>query len=327
MTFNIKPLFYSSPSANIIYVSSESCGGIFMVKTPVFKGSCTALITPFDSDGKVDYQRLKANIDFQYENGTAAIVICGTTGEGAVLSTNEFEELTRFAVREANGKMKVIAGIGSNNTLSACTKAESAKFLGADAVLMVTPYYNKTTQKGLLEHFSYVADRVEIPLILYNVPSRTGMSIEAGTYKKLSEHPNINGVKEASGDISHIGEIISLCGKDLYVWSGNDDSTVPMMALGALGVISVASNIIPGAIAKLCECCLAGEFSQATELYAKYASLFKNLFVETNPIPIKSAMKMLGADSGVLRLPLTEMNEKNFSLLKSTLINSGFNVI
>lgn len=298
-----------------------------MVKTPVFKGSCTALITPFDKDGNVDYPRLKANIDFQYENGSAAVVICGTTGEGATLRSDEFESLTRFAVRETKGRMKVIAGIGSNNTLSACTRAKSAKYLGADAVLMVTPYYNKTTQKGLLEHFSYVADRVEIPLILYNVPARTGMNIEPDTYKKLSEHPNINGVKEASGDISRIGQIVSLCGNDLYVWSGNDDNTVPMMALGALGVISVASNIIPGAVAKLCENCIQGDFPQALGLYTKYAGLFKNLFVETNPIPIKTAMKMLGLDSGILRLPLTEMSEKNFSLLKSTLIESGFNIL
>ena len=234
-----------------------------MVKTPVFKGSCTALITPFDKDGKPDYQRLKANIDFQYENGTSAIVICGTTGEGATVSANEYEELTRFAVREVNGKMKVIAGIGGNNTLTAYSKAESAKFLGADAVLMVTPYYNKTTQKGLIDHFSYVADRVDIPMILYNVPSRTGMSISPDTYKKLSEHPNIVGVKEASGDISHIGQIISRCGNDLYVWSGNDDNTVPMMALGALGVISVASNIVPGAVSKLCRHCLEGEYQEA----------------------------------------------------------------
>lgn len=298
-----------------------------MVKIPVFKGSCTALITPFDKDGNIDYPRLKANIDFQYENGTAAIVVCGTTGEGATLTSNEFEELTRFSVRETKGRMKVIAGIGSNNTLSAFAKAESAKFLGADAVLMVTPYYNKTTQKGLLEHFTYVADRVEIPMILYNVPSRTGMGIETDTYQKLSEHPNINGVKEASGDIGRIGQIISSCGNDLYVWSGNDDNTVPMMSLGALGVISVASNILPGAVAKLCESCLNGDFTQAAELYTKYAELFKNLFIETNPIPIKAAMKILGTDSGVLRLPLTEISEANFSLLKKTLIQSGFAIL
>lgn len=298
-----------------------------MVKTPVFKGSCTALVTPFDKDGKPDYQRLKANIEFQYENGTSAIVICGTTGEAATLSANEYEELTRFAVREVNGKMKVIAGIGGNNTLSAYSKAESAKFLGADGVLMVTPYYNKTTQKGLIEHFLYVADKVDIPIILYNVPSRTGMSIAPETYKRLSEHPNINGVKEASGDISHISRVISQCGSDLYVWSGNDDNTVPMMAIGALGVISVASNIAPGAIAKLCEHCLNGEYAEAAELNAKYAALFNALFIETNPIPVKTAMKMLGADSGFLRLPLTDMSEANFSALKSALISSGFNII
>lgn len=298
-----------------------------MVKTPVFKGSCTALVTPFGTDGRPDYQQLKKNIDFQYENGTSAVVICGTTGEGATLSAGEFEELTRFTVIEVNGRMKVIAGIGSNNTLTACTRAEIAKFLGADAVLMVTPYYNKTTQRGLTEHFSYVADRVEIPMILYNVPSRTGMSIAPDTYKKLSEHPNINGVKEASGDIGHIAETMSLCGDDLYVWSGNDESTVPMMALGALGVISVAANIIPGAVAKLCSSCLNGDFANAAEVYAKYATLFKNLFIETNPIPIKAAMKMLGSDSGILRLPLIEISENNFTLLKSTLINSGLSVI
>ena len=192
---------------------------------------------------------------------------------------------------------------------------------------MVTPYYNKTTQKGLIDHFSYVADRVDIPMILYNVPSRTGMSISPDTYKKLSEHPNIVGVKEASGDISHIGQIISRCGNDLYVWSGNDDNTVPMMALGALGVISVASNIVPGAVSKLCRHCLDGEYPEAAELNAKYSALFNALFIETNPIPIKTAMKMLGADSGVMRLPLTEMSESSYTVLKNTLISSGFNII
>ncbi len=332
LTFNKKAFFnfafYFLKDKNIMYLSSDLFTEVyFMVKTPVFKGSCTALITPFDKDGKPDYQRLKANIDFQYENGTSAIVICGTTGEGATVSANEYEELTRFAVREVNGKMKVIAGIGGNNTLTAYSKAESAKFLGADAVLMVTPYYNKTTQKGLIDHFSYVADRVDIPMILYNVPSRTGMSISPDTYKKLSEHPNIVGVKEASGDISHIGQIISRCGNDLYVWSGNDDNTVPMMALGALGVISVASNIVPGVVSKLCRHCLDGEYAEAAELTAKYTALFNALFIETNPIPIKTAMKMLGADSGVMRLPLTEMSESNYAFLKNTLVSSGFNII
>ena len=297
-----------------------------MLKAPVFKGSCTALVTPFKQDGAVDYKRLKDNLEFQYENSTAAVVVCGTTGENAALSSNEYEELVRFTVREVNGRMKVIAGVGSNNTLTALKKAESAKFLGADAMLMVTPYYNKTTQKGLIEHFSYVADRVELPMILYNVPSRTGMGINAETYKALSEHPNIVGVKEASGDISLIAQLSAMCGNDLYIWSGNDDNTVAMMALGALGVISVASNIIPGAVSKLCTDCLEGKFSEANALYAKYASLFSALFVETNPIPVKTAMKLLGIDTGVLRLPLTSMSEGNYNYLRRVMSEAGLSI-
>ena len=297
-----------------------------MLKSPVFKGSCTALVTPFTDDGTVDYKRLRDNLEFQYENGTSAVVICGTTGENASLSSNEFEELIRFTVRESNGRMKVIAGVGSNNTLTALKKAESAKFIGADAMLMVTPYYNKTTQKGLIEHFSYVADRVELPMILYNVPSRTGMTIKPETYKALSAHPNIVGVKEASGDISLIAQIAAMCGNDLYIWSGNDDNTVAMMALGALGVISVASNIVPGAVAKLCQNCLEGKFGEANELYTKYASLFSALFVETNPIPVKTAMKLLGTDTGTLRLPLTSMSEENYNYLRRVMSEAGLNI-
>ena len=184
-----------------------------MVKTPLFKGSCTALVTPLNEAG-IDYERLKKNIDFQYENGTAAVVICGTTGENAVQSQNEHDELVRVTVNHTAGRMKVIAGIGSNDTAHALTNAQNAKAVGADGVLMVTPYYNKSTQKGLIEHFSYVADRIEIPMILYNVPSRTGIGISAQTYKTLSEHPNINGVKEASGDFTLIGKTIALCGDD-----------------------------------------------------------------------------------------------------------------
>lgn len=296
-----------------------------MVKTPVFKGSCTAIVTPFGEHG-IDYEQLRKNINYQYENGTAAIVVCGTTGENATITTNEYEELVRFAIRENNGRMKIIVGVGSNNTDTALKNAENARFAGADGILMVTPYYNKSTQPGLIEHFTYVADRVEIPMILYNVPSRTGIGISAATYKTLSQHPNIIGVKEASGDLGLVGEIVSLCGSDLYIWSGNDDSTVPMMALGALGVISVASNIVPGAVAKLCQLCLEGDYKQATELYTKYAKLFSALFIETNPIPIKAAMKMLGMDSGRLRLPLTGISDEHFSYLRNTLSEVGLNV-
>ena len=296
-----------------------------MVKVPVFKGSCTAIITPFSEHG-VDYERLKKNLEFQYENGTSAVVVCGTTGENATHTPNEHDELVRVTVRTVNGRMKVIAGIGSNNTENALRAAENAKYSGADAVLMVTPYYNKTTQKGLVEHFSYVADRVDIPMILYNVPSRTGIGITADTCKVLSQHPNINGIKEASGDIALAAKIRSLCGDDLYIWSGNDDCTIPLMSLGALGVISVASNIVPGAVAKLCALCLEGSYAEATELYAKYASLFSALFIETNPIPVKAALKMMGMDSGILRLPLTEISQESFETLLKAMRDAGINV-
>ena len=296
-----------------------------MVKVPVFKGSCTAIVTPFSEHG-VDYERLKKNLEFQYENGTSAVVVCGTTGENATHTPNEHDELVRVTVRTVNGRMKVIAGIGSNNTENALRAAENAKYSGADAVLMVTPYYNKTTQKGLIEHFSYVADRVDIPMILYNVPSRTGIGISADTCKALSQHPNINGIKEASGDIALAAKIRSLCGDDLYIWSGNDDCTIPLMSLGALGVISVASNIVPGAVAKLCALCLEGSYAEAPELYAKYASLFSALFIETNPIPVKAALKMMGMDSGILRLPLTEISQESFETLLKAMRDAGINV-
>ncbi len=296
-----------------------------MLKTPLFKGSCTAIITPFTENG-IDYDRLAKNIDFQFENGTAALVVCGTTGENPTHSEDEHNELVRFTVQASRGRMKVIAGVGSNNTKTALKYAQNARYAGADGILMVTPYYNKSTQKGLIEHFSYVADRVEIPMILYNVPSRTGISISAETYKVLSRHPNINGIKEASGDFSLIAKVRSQCGDDLYIWSGNDDNTVPMMALGALGVISVASNIVPAVTAKLCALCLEGDFTAATALYGKYARLFSTLFIETNPIPIKAAMKLMDMDSGILRLPLVEIGEENLAKLKAVMRDCGLNV-
>ena len=296
-----------------------------MVKTPIFQGSCTAIVTPFSEHG-VDYERLKRNLAFQYENGTAAVVVCGTTGENATLTQAEHDELVRLCVREASGKLKVIVGVGSNNTLSALRAAESAKAAGADGILMVTPYYNKSTQSGLIKHFGYVADRVEIPMILYNVPSRTGIGLTAETCRVLSGHPNIVGIKEASGDIALAGKIRSACGDDLFLWSGNDDCTVAMMALGALGVISVASNVIPGVIAKLCSLCLDGAYPEAAALYTKYAPFFSALFVETNPIPVKAAMKLLGTDSGQLRLPLVEIGTDHLGTLLSAMRSVGLNV-
>lgn len=295
------------------------------MKTPVFKGSCTAIVTPFDEHG-IDYERLGKNLDSQYENGTEAIVVCGTTGENATLSNDEHLELVRAAIQKNAGRMKIIVGVGGNNTLAALKKAESARAAGADAILMVTPYYNKSTQKGLIEHFQYVADRVDIPMILYNVPSRTGIGLKAETCQALSAHPNIVGIKEASGDIALAAKIRSLCGDELYIWSGNDDCTIPLMSLGALGVISVASNIVPGAVAKLCSLCLEGSYDEATELYAKYAALISALFIETNPIPVKAAMQMLSMDSGILRLPLVEISKESRHKLLAAMRDVGLNV-
>lgn len=293
-----------------------------MQKTPLFKGSCTAIVTPFNDRG-IDYARLEKNIEHQYENGTAALVVCGTTGENATLSDNEQRELIRRAIIANHGRMKLIAGVGGNNTAAVLRRAEDAQYMGADGILMICPYYNKTTQKGLIEHFTYVADRVELPMILYNVPSRTGMSISPETYAELAEHPGINGVKEASGDIALIGTIRSVCGDKLNIWSGNDSDTVAMMALGAQGVISVASNIVPAAVARLCELCLSGDFTAAAELYARYAALFSALFIETNPIPVKAAMKLMGTDSGLLRLPLTDISEMSLRKLRTEMQKSG----
>ena len=295
------------------------------MKKPLFQGSCTAIVTPFTETG-IDYERLQRNLDQQYENATAAVVVNGTTGENPTVTADEFEELIRFTVRVCQNRMKVIVGIGGNNTLHALHKAQTARAVGADGVLMVTPYYNNTSQKGLVEHFSYVADRVDIPLILYNVPSRTGIGIQPETYRILSEHPNIVGVKEASGNFSLIAETMSLSGDDLIFWSGNDDNTVAMMALGAQGVISVASNIVPAVVSKLCSLCLAGDYPAAAELYRKYTALFSALFIETNPIPVKAAMKLLGMDSGILRLPLTEISEEHLLTLRKTMREAGLNV-
>ena len=295
------------------------------MKTPLFEGSCTAIVTPYSPQG-IDYDRLRKNLAFQYENGTAAIVVCGTTGEAATQSGDEHNELVRFTVLETAGRMKVIAGVGSNDTGTALKNAQQAKAAGADGILMVTPYYNKTSQKGLIEHFLYVADRVDIPMILYNVPSRTGIGIAAETYRELARHPNINGVKEASGDFALIYKTRSLCGDDLVLWSGNDDNTVPMMAMGAKGVISVASNIVPGVVAKLCALCLEGNYEEAMAIFARYNALFSALFLETNPIPVKAAMKLMDLDSGVLRLPLTEISEEHLQVLKKAMLDAGIKV-
>ena len=296
-----------------------------MLKTPLFKGCCTAIVTPFIERG-IDYSRLEKNLNDQYDNGVSAVVVAGTTGEMATLSGEEYRELLRQSVRCCHSRLTVIAGIGGNNTLAALKNAEYAASIGVDGLLMVTPFYNKTSQTGLIEHFRTVADRVDLPLILYNVPSRTGIGIQAETYEALARHPNINGIKEASGDFSLIAKTRSLCGSSLHLWSGNDDNTVPMMALGAVGVISVASNIVPGVISKLCDLALSGDYPAAAELYARYSALFSALFIETNPMPVKAAMQMLGTDSGLLRLPLVSISEEHREVLRNTMRSAGLSV-
>ena len=276
------------------------------------------MITPFTEDG-IDYERMGKLLDHQAENGTAAVVIAGTTGEGATLQADEYEKLIALSVQQTAGRMKVIAGIGGNNTDACLRKARYAAQAGADAVLMTPPYYNKASKNGMIAHFLTVADGAAIPLILYNVPGRTAIGISGDVYRELAKHPNINGVKEASGDFSLVSEIISTCSKDLFVWSGNDDHTLPMMALGALGVVSVASNLAPAVVAKLCALCLADDYPAARALFSMYAALFRALFIETNPIPVKAAMAVRGLDSGRLRLPLTVIDEEKRKILKSCL--------
>lgn len=294
----------------------------YSVKTPIFTGSCTALVTPYREDG-IDYGKMAELLDMQVEGGTSAVVICGTTGENATQPIPEHEKLVDFCCSHNAGRMKLIAGVGSNDTMTSIRLAASAKSSGADGILMVTPYYNKTSQEGLVRHFSYVADRVDIPMILYNVPSRTGIGCTVETYKRLSKHPNINGIKEASGDISLFARTRAACGGDLFIWSGNDDNTIPMMAMGALGVISVVSNILPRVMADLCRYCLDGDFKAASELYYKYEAVFTNLFIEVNPIPVKTAMNLMGLDVGIFRLPLCEMAPGNLEKLRKSLTDAG----
>ncbi len=292
------------------------------MKTPIFTGAATAIVTPFRGN-TIDYDKMAELIDMQYEGGISALIVCGTTGENATQPIAEHEKLVDFCVKKTAGRMKIVAGVGSNDTMTSVRLATSAKASGADGILMVTPYYNKTTQRGLVAHFSTVADQVDIPMIVYNVPSRTGIGLTAETYKILSKHPNINGVKEASGDFSLFSRTRALCGDELFIWSGNDDNTVPMMAMGALGVISVASNIVPQAVTDLCKLCLDGNFKAATELYFKYADLFEKLFIEVNPIPVKTAMNLMGMDVGNLRLPLVDMAPETLAKLKASLTNLG----
>lgn len=292
------------------------------MKTPVFTGSSVAIVTPF-KNGEINFSKLGELIDFQIANGTSAITICGTTGESSTMSLEEHAKAVDFTVKHVNKRVKVIAGSGSNDTNAALFLSQEAEESGADALLMVTPYYNKATQAGLIKHYTYVADRVNIPIILYNVPSRTNCCFTAETYKTLSEHPMINGIKEASGDFTLISKTRALCGDEMNIWSGNDDQTLPIMALGGMGVISVAANIIPRVMSDICRYCLEGDYESALKPHLEYMDIMDTLFVEVNPIPVKTAMNLMGMDVGELRLPLCEMYPQNLEKLKKSMQNIG----
>ena len=288
------------------------------MKSPVFEGASTAIVTPF-RDGKVDYKKLGELIDFQIAGGTVAITICGTTGESSTQSLEEHTATVDFCVKHVNSRVKVIAGTGSNDTQAALFLSQEAEKSGVDAVLMVTPYYNKTSQRGLVKHYTFVADRINTPIIFYNVPSRTGMSFTAETYKTLSAHPNINGVKEASGDFKLIASTLASCGDDFFVWSGNDEDVVPMMSIGAKGVISVLGNVVPAAVDEMTRLCLEGDFKRAAALQLKYLDLIGKLFIEVNPIPVKAALNLMGMDVGDPRMPLCDIAPENLEKLKKSM--------
>ena len=293
------------------------------MRTPVFTGSCPALVTPFDQNGAINYDAFGKLIDAQIEAGVDAVCVCGTTGESATMSIREHIAAVEFCVQRVNHRVKVIAGAGSNDTSAAVYLSQHAQDSGADALLHVTPYYNKASQTGLIRHYEYIADRVDLPIILYNVPSRTGVSFTAETYRHLSQNPQFNGVKEASGNFSLLAHTRFLCGDDFYIWSGNDDQVVPMMALGAKGVISVASNLIPEVMVKMTKLCLDNDFEAASKLQIQYMDLMDALFLEVNPIPIKAALNLVGMEAGQLRLPLCEMSEKNLETLRSSMARMG----
>ena len=293
------------------------------MKNTLFTGAGIAIITPFNEDGSINYERLGEMIDYQIENGTDAIIICGTTGEASTMSDEEHLECIRFAVKKAAKRVPVIAGTGSNDTAYAIKLSKEAEDIGADGLLLVTPYYNKTTQRGLIAHFTAIADAVNIPIILYNIPGRTGMSIEISTAKVLAKHKNIVAVKEASGNIGYTAKLIAACGDDLDVYSGNDDMIVPIMSLGGKGVISVLSHVLPKETHLMAQYCLENNFAEASKLQIKYLDLINNLFVEVNPIPVKEAMNLIGVNVGGCRMPLYPMSDENREKLKASLAKHG----
>ncbi|WP_400259814.1 4-hydroxy-tetrahydrodipicolinate synthase [Candidatus Methanomassiliicoccus intestinalis] len=288
----------------------------------MFSGCSTAIITPMKADGAIDEEGLRELVKFQEENGVKTIVPCGSTGESATLSYEEHLQVIKIVV-DAAQKAKVMAGAGSNSTSEALELSKAAEDIGADSLLSITPYYNKPTAKGVRLHFEKIAAAIEIPVIVYNIPSRTGMNISADLMLELAKIPGIAGVKEASGNLNQIAKIAALAPKDFCVLSGDDALTLPAMAVGAQGAISVSSNITPAKVVRMIEEMLKGNVQQAREINQELMPLYEALFLETNPIPIKTAMRLAGHPAGPLRLPLCDMDEKNEERLKSVLAQQG----
>lgn len=291
----------------------------------IFKGSGVAIVTPFNEKG-INFEAFGRNLDWQVEQGTDAIIVCGTTGEAATMSQEEQMEAIKFTVDRINRRIPVIAGTGSNNTAHSVEMSKYAQSVGADGLLVINPYYNKSTQKGIIAHFNEIADAVSIPIIAYNVPGRTGMNISASTIYELSKHKNILGVKEASGNISQVADIAMLCGPEFDIYSGNDDQVVPLLSLGGVGVISVSANIIPRDMHDMVMKYLEGDVKGSLDLQLKTNVLNHALFIETNPIPIKTAMNLLGFEAGPLRLPLVDMESGNLEKLKQALKDYGLEI-
>lgn len=295
------------------------------MKTPIFKGMATAMVTPMTTTG-VDYDALARFIDFQLESGINALVAVGTTGESATLTPDERKEVIRFTVNRVNGRVPVIAGTGTNNTEHVLEYTRSACDNGADAVLVVTPYYNKATQKGLIAHYTTVADAATKPVIMYNVPSRTGCNLLPETVAKLADHENIYAIKEASGNMAQVMDIFHLCGDKIHVYSGEDGLTVPMMSMGGLGCISVLSNVLPKEAVKMTDLAFAGDFAAAAKMQCDFLPVVHSLFCEVNPIPAKAAVSAMGFGTEHLRLPLTPMEDGNRAVLFERLRAWGVNV-
>ncbi|MCG4579397.1 4-hydroxy-tetrahydrodipicolinate synthase [Clostridium cochlearium] len=287
----------------------------------IFKGSGVAIVTPFCENG-VNFEKLEELIEWHIENNTDAIIICGTTGESSTMTETERKETIKFTVEKVHGRIPVIAGTGSNNTSATIELSKWAKSIGVDGLLLITPYYNKTTQKGIIEHFKAINDNVNIPMILYNVPGRTGLNLLPETLVKICELcSNVVAIKEASGDLSQIIKIKALLKDRIDIYSGNDDQIIPILSVGGIGVISVLANIMPKEVHNMCKFYLNGQIKKALEIQLDTLSLTNSLFIETNPIPIKTAMNLMGIDVGKLRLPLCNMDENNLKLLKKELLN------